>query len=268
MSIPAALTQQTWLDMIRQGNGKAFPFLKLNVMQIVLLQSLIPSILNLQADDDKEGLTLHLKEFKLAWLAQFPEAYWTTVEQRLAEEIHMWRTMLPLSLCQDILDEDRGMLENEKQVVEFLPLGPGEHAWLTKQILFYLYGIKNWRYEETLRALYVVFLDHFPYHRHQDKAQARCQNQHITMISHRLHEKCMVTAFQKAGIYDLMQLVEPQYPGDISVDIQLHPVQLHPLSQMYLTSMKLRLSSLGSLITVEPQWNIEGLRLWNDDSVC
>ncbi|KAJ7584728.1 hypothetical protein C8J56DRAFT_1090687 [Mycena floridula] len=115
---------------------------------------------------------------------------------------------------------------NDKEVVEFLPLGSGEEAWLTEQIPFYLYGIQNWRYEETLRALYVVFLDRFPHHRHRDEAQAHCRNQHITLISRRLHEKCMVTGFQKAGIYDLMQMVNPRYPGDIPVDIQLHSVQL------------------------------------------
>ncbi|KAJ7578926.1 hypothetical protein C8J56DRAFT_1059770 [Mycena floridula] len=115
---------------------------------------------------------------------------------------------------------------NAKEVFEFLSVGLGEEAWITEQIPFYLHGIKKWRYEETLRALYVAFLDRFPHHRHRDEAQPRCRNQHITLISRRLHKKCMETAFQKVGIQDLMQMVEPRYPRDIPVDIQLSPVQL------------------------------------------
>ncbi|KAJ7584824.1 hypothetical protein C8J56DRAFT_1053207 [Mycena floridula] len=133
--MPPPLTHEKWLDMIREGDENAFPFLKLNTIQVQMLQSLVPRILNLEVNEDEEGLALHLKEFKLAWLAQFPvpaaglergrslgpltmedvkdvqEAYWTTIQRRLAEEIQMWPTRVPFRLGQDILDEDRKMLE-------------------------------------------------------------------------------------------------------------------------------------------------------------
>ncbi|KAJ7600347.1 hypothetical protein C8J56DRAFT_880056 [Mycena floridula] len=63
---------EIWLEMLRQGNENAFPFIKINTNQRKLLEVMIPRIVNLQADDDKEGMALHLEEFKQAWLQQFP----------------------------------------------------------------------------------------------------------------------------------------------------------------------------------------------------
>ncbi|KAJ7583947.1 hypothetical protein C8J56DRAFT_1054468 [Mycena floridula] len=115
---------------------------------------------------------------------------------------------------------------NQREVSEFLPVGPAEEAWLMEQIPFYIHGIQTWVYEECLQSLYVAFLDHFPHHRHRDEVQPRCRNQHISLISRSLHKKCMLGAFRKAGIHSLMQMVDARYPGDIPVDIQLNPVQL------------------------------------------
>ncbi|KAJ7600346.1 hypothetical protein C8J56DRAFT_1037952 [Mycena floridula] len=144
---------------------------------------------------------------------------------------------------------------NARQVMEFLPLGPAEEAWLMEQIPFYIHGIQTWMYEESLESLYVVFLDHFPHHRHRDEVQPQCRNQHISVISRSLHEKCMLGAFRKAGIHDLMQMVDPRYPGDIPVDIQLDPVQLAEANP-WNAANRLHAIMLNSLDSVPPFANI------------
>ncbi|KAJ7583946.1 hypothetical protein C8J56DRAFT_893588 [Mycena floridula] len=127
------VNEEIWLEMIWQGNEKAFPFVKINTKQRQLLEVMIPRIVNLQADDDKEGIIRHLEEFKQAWLQQFPipldlnqgpsfqplsttdladaqEAYWTTIERQLTREVQRWAVLVPLAIRQAILQVDRALL--------------------------------------------------------------------------------------------------------------------------------------------------------------
>ncbi|KAJ7575203.1 hypothetical protein C8J56DRAFT_1063745 [Mycena floridula] len=108
----------------------------------------------------------------------------------------------------------------------FPDLEPEQLSWLDRQVEPYVAGIKLWKYKLTLEAIYVGFLQQFPRWRHRDESKPRCRAQHISVISRHLHSTAMHGLFEKAGIYDLMQAINPRYPEDIPLDIQISATEL------------------------------------------
>ncbi|KAJ7580113.1 hypothetical protein C8J56DRAFT_1058427 [Mycena floridula] len=102
-----------------------------------------------------------------------------------------------------------------------------EHlAWLSEQVKPYVDGIKRWQYKLTLEAIYVGFLVKFPSRRDKRESEPHHRAQHISFISEHLHTVAMQGAFQAAGIFDIMRAINPRYPEDVRLDIQITAAEL------------------------------------------